>query len=112
MRKKRRIERGRVEKGTPMMKFVLKGSFRPFLSACNPTVWFWLFFGHLIKLGLGTGFNLVPRLAQTGKTWTGLINFLHSPRWENDKKVFTHVSLRAVPQDGHASEEIERSGRK
>lgn len=65
----------------------------PLLSACNATVWFWLFFGYLIKLGLATGFNLVPRLAQIGKTWTGLIkhgliNFSHSPRRDNDKKSF------------------------
>ena len=40
----------------------------PLLSACNPIVWFWLVFGHLIKLGLGTGINLIPRLAQIGKT--------------------------------------------
>ena len=98
-----------MEKGTPMMKFVLKGSFRPFLSACNPTVWFWLFFGHLIKLGLGTGINLVPRLAQIGKTWTGLINFPHSPEVGQRQKKFSltfhcEQSLRMVTRARKSSE--------
>ena len=81
-----------MEKGTPM-RFVLKGSFRPFCQLVMRPFGFGCFFGYLIKLGLATGFNLVPRLAQIGKTWTGLIkhgliNFSHSPRRDNDKKSF------------------------
>ena len=68
MRKKGRGERSSREEDAYESCF--ERLIPPLLSACNPTFWFWLFFGHLIKLGLGTGFNLVPRLAQIGKTWT------------------------------------------